>query len=125
MIQEFKEFINKGNLVDLAVAFVLGLAFASVVDVFVTRVINPLIGLVFNTAGLDNALLFGEVDPATGVQAGSIGAFIGAIINFLVVAFVLFLVVKAYNRMRAAQEEAAPSDEIVLLTEIRDSLATR
>jgi len=124
MIQEFKDFINRGNLVDLAVAFVLGVAFASVVDVFVSRIINPLIGLAFNTAGLDNAMLFGEVDPATGVQAGSVGAFIGAIINFLVVAFVLFSVVKAYNRMRAAQE-AAPTEEVVLLTEIRDFLRTR
>ena len=123
MIQEFKDFINRGNLVDIAVAFVLGVAFAALISVFVGRVVNPIIALIFNTAGLDNWLTFGDVDPATGVPAGSVGAFIGAIINFLVVAFVMFLVVKAYNRMRAAQE-AVPSDEVVLLTEIRDSLRT-
>lgn len=123
MIQEFKDFINRGNLVDIAVAFVLGVAFAALIGVFVGRVVNPIIALIFNTAGLDNWLTFGDVDPATGVPAGSVGAFIGAIINFLVVAFVMFLVVKAYNRMRAAQE-AVPSDEVVLLTEIRDSLRT-
>lgn len=125
MIQEFKDFVNRGNLVDIAVAFVLGVAFAALIDTFVGRVVNPLIGLVFNTAGLDNWLTFGEVDPATGVAAGSIGAFIGAIINFLIVALVMFFVVKAYNRMRAAQEEEGPSDEVALLTEIRDSLQTR
>lgn len=125
MIQEFKDFINRGNLVDIAVAFVLGLALAALINVFVGRVVNPIIGLIFKTAGLDNWLTFGDVDPATGVAAGSVGAFIGAIINFLIVAFVMFLVVKAYNKMRAAQDEAAPSDEIVLLTEIRDSLRAR
>lgn len=125
MIQEFKDFINRGNLVDIAVAFVLGVAFAALIDVFVGRVVNPIIALIFNTAGLDNWLTFGQVDPATGVPAGSVGAFIGAIINFVIVAFVMFLVVKAYNRMRAAQEAAAPSDEVVLLTEIRDSLRIR
>jgi large conductance mechanosensitive channel len=124
MIQEFKNFINRGNLIDLAVAFVLGVAFAALVTTFVERVVNPVIGLIFDTAGLDNWLTFGAVDPTTGAPAGSVGAFIGAVINFLIVAFVIFLVVKAYNRMRTAQE-AAPTEEIVLLTEIRDSLRTR
>lgn len=127
MIKEFKEFINRGNIVELAVAFVMGVAFSAVVNTFVDRIINPLIGLAFNTASLDTWATFGKIDEATGLPAGSVGAFIGAIINFLVIAWVLFLVVKAYNRMQREEEEtpeepAAPSEEVVLLTEIRDSL---
>ena len=130
MIKEFKEFINRGNIVELAVAFVMGVAFSAVVSSFVDRIVNPLIGLAFNTASLDTWATFGKIDEATGLPAGSVGAFIGAIINFLIVAWVLFLVIKAYNRMQAQEEEApeepaAPSDEVVLLTEIRNSLQNR
>jgi large conductance mechanosensitive channel len=69
--------------------------------------------------------LFGDPDPVTGVPAGSVGALVGAIINFLLVGFVMFLVVKAYNRMRRPPEEVEPSEEIVLLREIRDGLRAR
>lgn len=125
MIKEFKEFINRGNIVELAVAFVMGLAFSTVITALVNRIINPLIGLIFSTASLDTWLTFGKIDEATGLPAGSVGAFIGALINFLIVAWVLFWVVKAYNRTQPAPEdtpEAGPSEEVVLLTEIRDSL---
>lgn len=118
MIQEFKDFINRGNLIDLAVAFVLGVAFANVVTVFTDRIINPLIALIL--PGIDDLAGMG-----TFAENGSIGAFLGALINFLLVALVLFFVVRAYNRMRAEEEVAAPSEEIVLLTEIRDSLRAR
>ncbi|HSL26925.1 MAG TPA: large conductance mechanosensitive channel protein MscL [Acidimicrobiia bacterium] len=122
MIKEFKEFIAKGSLVDLAVAFVMGLAFAGLVTTFISRIVNPLLGMIFNVSSLENTWTFGRVDEATGLPAGSVGAFVGAIINFLVVAFVMYLVVKAYNRMRRPAEAAAPSEDTVLLREIRDSL---
>lgn len=130
MIKEFKEFINRGNIVELAVAFVMGVAFSAVVSSFVDRIVNPLIGLAFNTASLDTWATFGKIDEATGLPAGSVGAFIGAVLNFLIVAWVLFLVIKAYNRMQTQEEEApeepaAPSEEVVLLTEIRNSLQNR
>lgn len=117
MIQEFKEFIAKGNIVQLAVAFVMGVTFASVVTTFTERIVNPVIALIL--PGIDNLDAIG-----TFADNGSIGAFIGASIYFVIVAFVLFLIVKAYSRWEKTEEEApaAPSEEVVLLTEIRDSL---
>ena len=131
MIKEFKDFINRGNLVDIAVAFVLGVAFSSVVTTLTTRIVSPLIGLIFDLRSLESVWTFGDIDPETGVPAGSVGAFIEASINFVIVAFVMFLVVKAYNRMKESMtqpsediaEEPAQSDEVKLLTEIRDHLA--
>ena len=125
MIKEFKDFISRGNLIDIAVGFVMGVAFASVVSAFVTRIVNPLIGLIFNVSSLDTLWVFGKIDEATGLKAGSVGAFIGAFLNFVIVAFVMFLVVKAYNRMKAKEEEAAPAEppeDTLLLRQIRDSL---
>lgn len=128
MLREFREFVNRGNLVDIAVGFVMGAAFTTVVTALTTRVISPLIGLVFNVAGLESVWTFGPVDPETGVPQGSVGAFLAAVINFVIVALVVFLFVKGYNSMRARweqeQEEAAeePAEEVVLLREIRDSL---
>jgi large conductance mechanosensitive channel len=122
MIQEFKEFVSKGNLVTLAVAFILGVTFASVVTAF-TDVVLGTVSYVFG----------GDVSfDGLGVKRGGdivipYGAFLTALVNFLVVAFVLFLIVKAYNRFQRQQEEAPaePSDEVRLLTEIRDQLARR
>ncbi|CAN5866755.1 large-conductance mechanosensitive channel protein MscL [soil metagenome] len=119
MIREFREFINRGNIVELAVAFVVGITFASVIGVLTERIINPLIALVL--PGLDRLDALG-----TFAENGSVGAFIGALVNFVVVAFVLFLVVKAYNRPRLPEPEAeeALAEEVLLLREIRDSLRT-
>lgn len=140
MIQEFKDFINRGNVVDLAVAFVLGVAFKPIIDAVVERVLMPLIGLVVGTPNFDSLGTFACEDvPAGGATegllivgsqqcAGSIGAVITAIVSFLLVAFALFLVVKAYNNMQAADDEAEPEEDpedVVLLREIRDSLADR
>ena len=125
MIKEFKDFINRGNLVDIAVGFVMGVAFASVITSLVDKIVNPLIGLLFNVSSLDTWAMFGKIDEATGLKAGSVGAFIGALINFVIIAFVMFLVVRAYNRMKT-KEEAAPAEppeEVQLLRQIRDSLA--
>lgn len=114
MVQEFKDFINRGNLIDIAVAFVVGLAFAAVITSFTEDIVNPLIAKIFT---LDNLAEWVVADI-------SIGAFLVAVINFLIVALVMFLVVKAYNRIRVRQAEA-PSEEVVLLREIRDGLARR
>lgn len=118
MIQEFKDFINRGNLVDLAVAFVLGLAFASVVTAFTDRVVTPLIGLIFNVNGLEE---FGTLAGG----AGSVGAFLVAVINFVIVAFIMYLVVKAYNRMKPPVAGDDTPTDIELLIEIRDELKAR
>lgn len=128
MIQEFKEFINKGNLVEIAVAFVMGVAFAQVVSTLTTRIVSPLIGLILNLENIDRIGTFGDAVGEDGVPIGSVGAFIEALINFLMVAFVMFLVVRYYNRMKARMEEAeeeAPAEDpedVKLLREIRDNL---
>ena len=125
MLKEFKDFINRGNLVDIAVAFVMGVAFSTVVSSLTDRIVSPLIAMIFNLDGLDRLWTFGKT--VNGVQQGSVGAFIQALLNFIIVAFVMFLVVKAYNRMKAEEppapaEPAPPSEDIVLLREIRDAL---
>lgn len=115
MLKEFKEFINKGSLVDVAVAFVIGLAFVAVISSFTEGVVTPLIGKIFSIKGLDTYVVADDV---------KIGAFIAAVLNFVVVAFVMFLVVKAYNSMKRPIEEA-PADtpeDVALLREIRDAL---
>lgn len=124
MLQEFKDFINRGNLVEIAVAFVMGVAFAAVVSAFTERIVSPLIGLIFNLDSLEGIGTFGDAVTEAGFPVGSVGAFIEAVLNFIIVAFVMFLVVKAYNNMKAKEEEApsGPS-EVDLLTEIRDNLA--
>lgn len=130
MLREFRDFINRGNLVDIAVGFVLGTAFATVTSTFTGRVVSPLIGMVFDLSGLDNLWTFGPVDPETGIPQGSVGAFLQASINFVIVGLVMFGVVRAYNRMKARTEdpavvEASPPPEpedVKLLREIRDAL---
>jgi large conductance mechanosensitive channel len=114
MIQEFKDFINRGNLVDIAVAFVMGVAFAAVINSLTNDIVNPIIAKIFNVDDLANWV----------VEDIRIGAFLVAIINFLIVAFVMFLVVKAYNRMRKEAEDVIeePSEEVLLLREIRDAV---
>ncbi len=129
MIQEFKEFINRGNLVDIAVAFVLGVAFASVVTAFTERVVSPLIAMVFDLSGLESVWTFGPADPETGMVVGSVGAFVQAMLNFVIVGFVMFLVVRSYNgfqrRMRGPDAEADPAadpEDVVLLRRIAAAL---
>jgi len=115
MLREFREFINKGNLVDIAVAFVMGIAFASVVTSLTEDIINPIIGKILTVDNLS----------AWAVAEIRVGAFLVAIINFVIVAFVMFLVIRAYNRISAkAEEETGPPEDIRLLTEIRDELKT-
>ena len=119
MLKEFKEFVSKGNLVELAVAVVLGLAFAAVVNSFVADVVTPLIAAVFGQPD------FSAITIPVGESEILIGNFLNALISFVIVAFVLFLVVKAYNRAFPQKEAAAGPTEIQLLTEIRDALSSR
>ena len=94
-IQEFKEFINRGNVMDLAVAVIIGGAFTAVVTALTTNIINPLIEVI---AGGGKDAISGLVVPGTNID---FGAFIGAIINFLIIAFVVFLLVKGINKVQA------------------------
>ena len=98
MVKEFKEFIARGNLVDLAVAFILGIAFATVVTSF-TDVVLGAVSYVFG-----GDVSFDQLVERDGVVVIPYGAFLTAVLNFVIVAFILFLVVKAYNRMRDAPD---------------------
>jgi large conductance mechanosensitive channel len=139
MIKEFRDFIMRGNVLDLAVAVVIGAAFTAIVNSLVSDIINPLIGLVMG--GTDFSNVFVALDGgdyatlAAAQEAGAatlnFGLFVNAIINFLIVAFVIFMIVRSINKMQArgkAAEEAAPpappepSTEEKLLAEIRDLL---
>jgi large conductance mechanosensitive channel len=117
MIAEFREFIRKGNLVQLAVAFILAVAFAGVVLAFTNIVLGAIAYIFGSSTSFDDV----------GVHKGHelvipIGAFITALINFVIIAIVLFLIIKAYNRMNRKEEAAGPT-EVELLTQIRDELA--
>ena len=131
MLKEFKEFALKGNLLDIAVGFVMGAAFKEVVTAFTGGIVSPLIGLVFNADFKDLKYILKEgVANAEGVIEGEVsllwGAFLTNVIDFIIVAFVMFLIVKGVNKMKKKEEEApaepaGPSDN-ELLSEIRDLL---
>lgn len=129
MTSEFKEFISKGNVLDLAIGVVIGAAFGKIVSTFVDGIIMPPIGKALG--GVNFSDLKYVLDPAVVDAAGKVtkpeaailyGAFIQSFIDFLIIAFVIFLVVKAYNRMRATEPPPPPSATETLLTEIRDAL---
>lgn len=129
MISEFKEFIAKGNVVDLAVGVVIGAAFGKIVTALVDGIVMPAIGAM--TGGVSVSDWKHVVTPAQiGADGKEIaaevairyGAFIQTVIDFVLIAFVIFLFLKAYNRMRKPAEEAGPSEEVLLLRDIRDSL---
>ncbi|HSK24667.1 MAG TPA: large conductance mechanosensitive channel protein MscL [Egicoccus sp.] len=126
MLREFREFINRGNFVDLAVGFVMGVAVTGVVTAIVQRLIMPAIAV---TLGQPNFDSIGEFACTAEGCAGSVGAVLTALVNFLVIAFVLFLIVRAYNRLQRADptepEPEADAEDIVLLREIRDALVRR
>jgi large conductance mechanosensitive channel len=119
MWKEFKDFISKGNLVELAMAVILGLAFNAVVQSLVADVFTPLIAAIFGQPD------FSEITIPIGESEILIGRFLNTVISFVIVGFVLFLVVKAYNRAFPKEEEPAGPSEVELLTEIRDELRRR
>lgn len=126
MLEEFRKFIMRGNVIDLAVAVVIGAAFGAVITSLVNDIIMPLVGVLMG--GVD----FSALSITVGSAVIAYGAFIQAIINFVIIAFALFLIIKAMNKasnLRRKEEAAAappaPSEDIVLLTEIRDLLRKR
>lgn len=119
MLEEFKAFAMKGNVVDLAVAVVIGAAFGKIVSSLVDNIIMPLVGI------LMGGVNFSGMSMQVGEAMVTYGVFIQAIVDFLIVAFVIFMVVKAINKAQGPKEEeapAGPSEEVKLLTEIRDGL---
>ena len=144
MLKEFKDFAMRGNVVDMAVGIIIGAAFTAIVSSLVADLINPIIGLF--TGGLDftnnYAVLGGDVPAGASLEAAreagasvfAYGAFIMAIINFLIIAFVVFMLVRYVNKVKAAAEQPAeepapeepkgPTQE-ELLMEIRDALKAR
>jgi len=134
MLKEFKEFALKGSLLDIAVGFVMGAAFKSVVTSFTAGIVSPLIGLLFNSDLKELKWIVREgIANAEGVIEGTVavlyGDFITNVIDFIIVAFVMFLIVKAVNNLKR-EEEAAPAppagpSQEDLLVEIRDLLAKK
>lgn len=138
MLNEFKNFIAKGNVMDLAVGIIIGAAFTAIVGSLVSDLINPIIGLILGGVDFTNmfVVLSGTVADGVGLQVArdagaavfAYGAFITAVINFIIIAFVVFMLVKAVNVLKSRTEKpAAPAasagpTEIDLLMEIRDSL---
>ncbi|MEO7392448.1 MAG: large conductance mechanosensitive channel protein MscL [Ramlibacter sp.] len=136
MMQEFREFAIKGNVVDLAVGVIIGAAFGKIVDSIVGDLIMPIVSALFGK--LDFSSLFvvlGQVPAGTamtldamkkaGVPVLAYGNFITVAVNFLILAFIIFLMVRQINRLRREAAPAAPappSEDVVLLREIRDSL---
>ena len=119
MMKEFREFAMKGNVVDLAIGVIIGAAFSKIVSSLVDDVITPLLLKpaleATNMKDLDKLVWFGTV---------KVGLFLSAILNFIIVAFILFLIVKAINRFKKKEEAAAAvtPEEVILLREIRDAL---
>ncbi|GAA3738560.1 large conductance mechanosensitive channel protein MscL [Leifsonia bigeumensis] len=134
MFKGFKEFIMRGNVIDLAVAVVIGAAFTAIVGVLVNGVVNPALGALFNTADLSKSLIVTIPTTSGGEAQILFGALIGAAIQFLLVAAaVYFALVLPINKLKeraeakrkaGASDEEVPPDELQLLTEIRDLLAT-
>ncbi len=127
MLNEFKDFIAKGNVMDMAVGIIIGAAFTAIVTSLVDDLVNPLIGIFMG--GID----FGGLEASVGDAVFTYGNFIMALINFLIIAWVVFLLVKMVNRVKdattaeeeAAEEEPAGPTQEELLAEIRDALKAR
>jgi large conductance mechanosensitive channel len=138
MLSDFKAFVLRGNVIDLAVGVIIGAAFGAIVKSLTDEIIMPVVGAIFGNIDFSDRyiVLAGEVAPGTPLAAAreagatviGLGAFASVVINFVILAFIIFLMVRYVNRLTAkfekAQEEAAPAgpSEIDLLTEIRDAL---
>jgi len=138
IVSEFKEFALKGNVVDLAVGVIIGGAFGKIVDSLVADIIMPLVGLIFGRLDFSNLYVVLGALPAgvannlaelkkAGVPVLAYGNFITIAVNFVILAFVIFIMVKQINRLRHTEEAAPaapaePAEDVLLLREIRDSL---
>ncbi len=127
MFQEFKNFAIKGNVIDMAVGIIIGTAFGKIVSSFVSDIIMPPIGVL--TGGVDfSNLTFTLKKASDGIEAVTLnyGTFINTVIDFTIIAFVIFIAIKQINRFKKKDEETKlvkPTEEVLLLREIRDSLA--
>jgi large conductance mechanosensitive channel len=132
---EFKQFAVKGNVMDLAVGFIVGAAFAKIVDSLVKDIIMPVVGRIFGGLDFTNYFIMLKAPPAgysgpmtydaltkAGVPLFAYGSFITAVINFLILALIIFIMVKQVNRLKTPPTAPAPPEEVTLLREIRDSL---
>ena len=136
MMKEFKEFAVKGNVIDLAVGVIIGAAFGKIVDSIVSDLIMPIVGAIFGNIDFSSLfVVLGKVPAGTvmtldalkkaSVPVLAYGNFITIAVNFVILAFIIFLMVKQINRMKSATPAAAPAatpEDVVLLREIRDSL---
>ena len=138
MMQEFREFAVKGNVIDLAVGVIIGGAFGKIVDSVVADLIMPVVGLVFGKLDFSNLfIVLGNVPPGTGTTLDALkkagvpvfayGNFLTVVVNFAILAFIIFMMIKQINRLKreappAPAAPVAPPEDIVLLREIRDSL---
>lgn len=146
MLKEFKEFALKGNVVDLAVGVVIGAAFGKIVDSLVGDIIMPIIGAITGGVDFSNLMLSLSASATKAMQSGAgyakvkeagavlgYGQFLTVTVNFLIIAWVLFMVIKAINTLKKAEaaapaapaEPAPPAADVLLLTEIRDLLAKK
>lgn len=140
MLKEFQEFISRGNVMDLAVGVIIGGAFGKIVDSLVNDIIMPIVGAIFGGLDFNNYFLaLSSNITATSLEAAkeqgavfAYGSFITVLLNFIILAWIIFLMVKAVNNVRrrleaqpAPAEEAPPPADVALLTEIRDLLARK
>ena len=138
MMQEFREFAVKGNVVDLAVGVIIGASFSKIVDSLVGDLIMPVVGALFGKLDFSNLfVVLGAVPPGTGMTLDALkkagvpvlayGNFVTVAVNFVILAFIIFLMVRQINRLRrqTPPAPAAPPEDVLLLREIRDSLRTR
>ena len=140
MFKEFREFVMRGNVVDMAVGIIIGAAFGRIVDSMVKDLIMPPVGLLLGKGDFSNMhVMLRDGIPAgpyltveAAQKAGAVtlnyGMFVNQIVSFVLVAFAVFLLIRTINRLRRRQEEqpkAAPAEDVILLREIRDALTSR
>jgi large conductance mechanosensitive channel len=116
-LNEFKDFLTKGNLLGIAVGFVMGVTFAALISSFVDNIIMPIVAIPFGEPNFDSVMVIDINDAEIRV-----GSFITTLVTFIAVALVLFVILKAYNRATGSAAGVAPPADVALLTEIRDIL---
>ncbi len=131
MFADLKKFLMRGNVVDLAVAVVIGIAFGLVVSSFVVNIVNPVIAAIFGQPDISEVGAITLRGSDEGDAVLRLGAFFQQVLDFLIIGVALFFVVQAFNKLQSMRattdpsEDPVPSDDIVLLTEIRDALRAR
>ncbi|OGU35238.1 MAG: large-conductance mechanosensitive channel [Ignavibacteria bacterium GWB2_35_6b] len=131
ILKEFKTFAMKGNVIDMAVGIIIGAAFGKIVSSFVNNVLMPPLGILIGGVDFTNlAIVLKEAVGETPAVTLSYGVFIQTVVDFIIIAFAIFLTIKAMNALKKKEEEApaappAPSNQEILLTEIRDILKSK